>query len=29
MKLVELQEDATLEQVQTHTDAYFINCLNH
>lgn len=29
MKLVELQEGATLEQVQTHTDAYFINCLNH
>jgi len=29
MKLVELQEDATLEQVQTHTDAYFINCLNY
>lgn len=29
MKLVELQEGAKLEQVQTHTDAYFINCLNH
>lgn len=29
MKLVELQEGATLEQIQTHTDAYFINCLNH
>ena len=29
MKLVELQEGATLEQVQTHTDAYFINCFNH
>lgn len=29
MKLVELQEGATFEQVQTHTDAYFINCLNH
>lgn len=29
MKLVELQKGATLEQVQTHTDAYFINCLNH
>ncbi|PTF28024.1 succinyl-CoA--3-ketoacid-CoA transferase [Staphylococcus cohnii] len=29
MKLVELQEGATLEQVQTHTAAYFINCLNH
>lgn len=28
MKLVELQEGATLEQVQTHTDAYFVNCLN-
>ncbi|UXS60246.1 3-oxoacid CoA-transferase subunit B [Staphylococcus ureilyticus] len=29
MKLVELQEGATLEQIQTYTDAYFINCLNH
>ncbi|MBA1353436.1 MULTISPECIES: 3-oxoacid CoA-transferase subunit B [Staphylococcus] len=28
MKLVELQEGATLEQVQKYTDAYFENCLN-
>ncbi|MDU9349337.1 MULTISPECIES: 3-oxoacid CoA-transferase subunit B [Staphylococcus] len=28
MKLVELQEGATLEQVQKYTDAYFVNCLN-
>jgi len=28
MKLIEIQEGATLEQIQTNTDAYFENCLN-